>query len=376
MRNKGDAENKRDALVIRNYRSDDEKDFFELIRLTYGEELIEIKTRQKEWLYKKNPYLSTNPGQALVAEIDGRVAAVVKTMPVGLRVGDKVYDHEWVVDYMSHPQVRGKGMGLKILMRIIAGGKEMVGATPVWGSMSQIHHKKHIDRSGVGTGFQIGPTSMLAAVVDLSFLSRKVTSRNIVHDLVSTASRPLVKTAFRRKRPSSVSRSDFFEIERFDDDVLPLFESVAQRIPVITRRDSAYPNWRYVDRPDQHYSSFGYRKGGSLAGYIVVRHAEIEGARRGYVADLLADPKDESVLPALLSRAFAYFEENRCSVAFTLESFQPSLMRAYKRFGFLKWKNLPAHSLLLQANRPDVPLDLIREITNWDLTLDICDLEM
>ncbi len=67
-------------------------------------------------------------------------------------------------------------------------------------------------------------------------------------------------------------------------------------------RDAEYFNWRYLDSP-RDYRCFGAYRGGALVGVAVVGHTFKHGVSAGFLADLVADPRESAAVGALLRRA-------------------------------------------------------------------------
>ncbi|MFT4538244.1 MAG: GNAT superfamily N-acetyltransferase [Planctomycetota bacterium] len=101
-------------------------------------------------------------------------------------------------------------------------------------------------------------------------------------------------------------------IERFDDEVDPIFEVIAPAFPLIVRRNAAYLNWRFIDAPSGLFRALGVRdETGMLRAWCVV---QLPSTRQGvgYLIDLLAS--DEASAAHAFEAGFAFLEKAECSV--------------------------------------------------------------
>ena len=114
---------------------------------------------------------------------------------------------------------------------------------------------------------------------------------------------------------SGSSAVEIEEVERFPEDVLELFQRFAQGREALLVRDAQRLDWRFVDHPERRYSVALARRGGVLAGYVVVRAdggAELpaggqawEGRPSLLIADWLVPTDDSEASAALLTWAGA-----------------------------------------------------------------------
>ncbi|HNU88804.1 MAG TPA: GNAT family N-acetyltransferase [Ferruginibacter sp.] len=68
-------------------------------------------------------------------------------------------------------------------------------------------------------------------------------------------------------------------------------------------RDSNYLNWRFVEKPDEQYSLYGYYESGVLKGFVVFTVKQKHGGNIGYIMDLIYDPQEGKTGKALLKFA-------------------------------------------------------------------------
>ncbi len=89
-------------------------------------------------------------------------------------------------------------------------------------------------------------------------------------------------------------------IDSFDAGVDRLDAALSRRFGAATRRDHAYLNWRYCERPGRPYVCLGERDQGGWRAYAIGRTLRRFGIRLGLIVDLLGDPAPLArVVPAL-----------------------------------------------------------------------------
>jgi GNAT superfamily N-acetyltransferase len=91
-------------------------------------------------------------------------------------------------------------------------------------------------------------------------------------------------------------------IERFGEDMDELGRRAGVGYANHFVRDADYFNWRYLDSP-RDYRCFGAYRDGQLVGVAVVGHTFKHGVSAGFLADLVAGPRDSAEVRALLSRS-------------------------------------------------------------------------
>ena len=74
------------------------------------------------------------------------------------------------------------------------------------------------------------------------------------------------------------------KIECFDDRVDILWNKVKNDFKAIVIRNSAFLNWRYLDRPDVPYYAFGAFNGDDLEGYCILKLYQEENTLHNWCA--------------------------------------------------------------------------------------------
>ncbi len=122
---------------------------------------------------------------------------------------------------------------------------------------------------------------------------------------VATPVKTIARNLFNYKRDVEVSRGateegDVVEVTRFDGAIDDLWSRLEVELPMVTRRTSAYLNWRYFDCPSVDYRAFALTDGtGAYRAAAVVRPNWM-GVPILAVPELLVARKDDAAAARLL----------------------------------------------------------------------------
>lgn len=211
-------------------------------------------------------------------------------------------------------------------------------------------------------------------VGDVPLLVRPVNVRRLVAQrlplpglsaLAAALSRP-----FAPPLPSSAPPVDsvtVVPVERFDSTFDVFWQRICSRQRVMVVRDAAYLDWRFRQIPLRRYFPFQAVVADDLAGYIVLRRAEILGMRAGLVVDFVVDPAfGERVGVALLAQALAHFASENVDLLASL------MLPHVPEYGLLRRTHfwpvprtlLPQRFRLVARGGP-----VVRKLEHWFLTM-------
>lgn len=151
---------------------------------------------------------------------------------------------------------------------------------------------------------------------------------------VARWSMSFAERSLKRVRGAGVEVS---RIRRFDERFDAFAERTARRLPLVVKRDAAYLNWKYIDRPNNRFESFAATVGGELRGFMTLLDGydeKGEAEREGFIVDYLLDPDETASLNALCHHATLYFLE-RCAVRIHLMATERRLIEKFNQNLFL-----------------------------------------
>jgi GNAT superfamily N-acetyltransferase len=320
----------------------------------FGEQAAAESTARWRWQYEENPNCPPEGPEIWVAKEDGEVLGQYATMPVRLKVKDRILSASWGMDVMVRPNLQRKGVGSRLFL----------------------YWDKHVEASlGLGlstasyTLFRklawedVGPVPCYSCILDpRALLSRRI-GRFLGSALAPLASL-LLWLAFperRTKNPLAVSvlRTPF------GPDYDELWERVSPAFDFIAERSSAYLEWKYHKVPHVSYEVFEARRDGELSGYAVLRLAERNGVKLALLVDLLAHPEDRQCLGTLLGRALDWARERGAARIQTF-TFDQRITARLASKGFLLIASPMQFCLRIHSDHVDETF--FRDTSRWHVT--------
>ncbi len=101
---------------------------------------------------------------------------------------------------------------------------------------------------------------------------------------------PNISLSFFNKLPAEIL-NNIKPLINFGPEVDSLWDKFSAKIVVGVKRDASYLNWRYILKPNENYSIYGYYDNNELKGLIVYCLKSKHGGNIGYIMELLVDPR-------------------------------------------------------------------------------------
>lgn len=251
------------------------------------------------WLYEANP---AGRCQLWVAEerASGQLIASRPVFPWRLWINGREARVAQFGDAMTHPRFQGQGIFSALVGAASAALLEQ--GIPFSFSFSNPGSLSVYKKTKVGTGRRAGTHEVLQfrrMVRPLSLealLGRGQWARGIIGALDRVV-RPYWRRGLSLPRNLSLVPLHHFG-EEFDE----VWQRARGAYGVLTVRDSAYLNWRFIDAPRGAFRVLSVRQAGVLSGYVAF---ELDSLGHGWIADLfgLAQPE---IVAALLKGALSY----------------------------------------------------------------------
>lgn len=317
----------RGSLVIGRRRPEDREPLEDMYREVFGDEAAEQSRQRWRWQYEENPHCPPEGPEIWVAKEDGRVLGQYATMPVRLKVADRILRASWGMDVMVRPDLQRKGVG----SRLFVYWDKQVEASLGLG-LSKASH----------TLFQklqwkdVGPVPCYTRILDPKPLVARRLGQLAALGL-SPVARAVLSLLFPvRPSASGPSATHVVPLEGpFDDSFDDLWEAVSPEYDFVAERKARYLEWKYRKVPYVRYEIYRALRGGELTGYVVLRATERHGVRLGMIVDWLAHPDDTEALDALVDRAAAWGQERQVARLQTF-TFDQRLIARLERKGFFR----------------------------------------
>lgn len=261
-------------LEIRPYRPGDEAAILRTFNLVFrevcGPGYVDRNEAQWRWAYLDNP---AGHRISLAVANDGTIASQYAGMPMRCDTpfGEQLFVH--CVDSMTHPAYR-QGLKAKSLF--------VETCLPFWA------HSK-----------AIGDALFYGFPVDAAYRIGKryldYVMMTVVDYLIRDRSAPPLP------QPAGI---EVAKVAAVPGDVDGLYESVRADKACLVRRDHRYLQWRYVQNPQRaDYELWTARRGGRLAGFMVLKPGSGLAPDAATIADWLVPEADVAAADALLAAA-------------------------------------------------------------------------
>jgi GNAT superfamily N-acetyltransferase len=321
-------------VTFRNPGEADEPQLLELLTRVFRRwPRFEIPVSAREhlrWKMRSNPMVARHQW---VAEIDGRIVAMILRIFRRIRIGGRDYLARDGVDVAVDPRHQSRG---------------------IYGAMLDYAREMPQDAEfDLGLAYSSNPRTRRA--------KRKAERRELDNPIqvLEKPCLPLAIAARRRKRggrlPAPLSalritlqaawnrlgnlphwrpirRSwSITTLERFDGRTDRLFDEAARPFDFLVVRSSDYMNWRYRDPAAAHFTVRIAEQEGRILGYLILKISQGEG----YIADLLALPERVDVVRSLIRDALRIFREARVELVQCWMISRHPYNRILRRYGFL-----------------------------------------
>jgi GNAT superfamily N-acetyltransferase len=368
------------SWTLRRYRDGDEHAIVDLLNASFGDWGT---LEHWKWKYGRSP-----AGSPVIwlAECDNKIVGHFGMIPVTMKLGNAYVTACFTQDAATHPDYQGRGVFSSIVNRASLDASER-GFPITYGFADTTLEQTYVRYEHVGhICFMIPMTKVLDWE---PFLARYIRIKFPIRSVLRA----------HRKTHTSTSPRGHLTIEpvsRFDESIDAFWEKVCHSFKIIVRRDQAYLNWRYADKPQSPYTIYVAVEGGEILGYCVLTKKHWQNLRcwqnlsLGLIVDILGSCDRRDVVGHLIDKAVRHFEEQdvhgiTCMIS-EKHPYAPFLGKA----GFIMPpRNLTHTSLHASINLPGIPIDekevylqalllsqnsLLKDKRNWFMVNDLIDM--
>ena len=274
---------------IRRYEA---KDFDQVVAL-YSQ-MFEDQTKRLEklhkWLYELNPAKDPKKFNGWVFE-DGKIFGYVSGMPCLIKIQNKNYRAIIAQNTSVHQQHQGKGIGKKLYRQLFKDGDIFLAL-----SMTNQSHYMLLKE---------GCLDICADyLATYNIVSKKTRLKQLLSSLKRRNMRLMInvfKIIFNEVKIINHSGISLIEIYNFNEKFDDLWKRASKSIPILTIRNRAYLNWRYIKSPT-NFVIIAAEKLDLIKGYIVL---DVSKDTYGTIVDFLVCPEDNQILKCLLLKAIS-----------------------------------------------------------------------
>ena len=184
------------------------------------------------------------------------------------------------------------------------------------------------------------------------------------HDLINFDQWTVSKEKLKRNNAYDL---DFRKITFFDESFDKLWESCASDYDIAIKRDAAYLNWRFIERPDWWYYPYGLYEGETLKGYVVLKCYQEEGILRGHIVDIFGPREDRLTLSRLIDSGMGFLADQVVDEILVWIWGNPLIEELFLEKGWTRTEI--DRPLILKVNRDHRHKDRVLDNKNWYFAL-------
>lgn len=285
---------------VRGTGSDEELEKYRECFLANGSE----KSLQLlKWFHKKNLPGLQSIYYALTSE--NEIAAIYTYLPVRLKLMDQTAIAMQSFDTLTDYRHRGKGLFIKLATKLEKeeSAKEI---ELVYGFANENSVNGFIKKLGF-TYF--GDVPFLIKPFRIGYFIKKALLKNKNETGESNC---LIEAP---KKLLFKNNIVIEEIKEFDTGYDKLWQKIKPHISIGINRDSAYMNWRYVEKPGENYMRYGFYKTGNLEAVIIFTLKNKHDGKIGYLMEILHAPESKKEGLQLLKFGTKILKKNKADVA-------------------------------------------------------------
>lgn len=230
------------------------------------------------------------------------IAAIYTYLPVLLKCMGKVVVAMQSFDTLTDYRHRSKGLFIKLASKLEK-EESLKNNECVYGFANENSVHGFVKKLGF-TFF--GEVPFLIKPLGVTYLLNKFFKKKRIQDPLEVNCKIVVPSEVLLKGNCSIKA-----ISKFDESYNKLWDKIAPQINIGVNRDSAYMNWRYVDKPGEEYARYGFYENGILKGIVVFTLKNKHDGKIGYLMELLFDPESGNAGKKLLKFCTTTLKNNK-----------------------------------------------------------------
>jgi len=315
------------AWDCRDYQSDDE---YQILNLYEEVNNRKMALEYWRWRYSKSPF-----GKGIIKLVfaDGKLIGHYAVTPMDILFNNKPLRAVFSLHTMTHPGFQRRGI-FTFLAEEVYKRCQSEGFSFVYGFPNENSYHGFINKLGwMGFG-------------QMSSLEKKL------YAMTNATSKD----------------GNVHEIDKFDDRVNVLWNTVKAGYRIIVPRTKDYLNWRFAEHPTIEYPRYIIMSGNSeLSGYMILKVYKKGDEAKGHIVDMLS-VDDEHTVKSLLNSAYDYFIRKGIG---NLSCWIPErcfCARIFREEGFVS-KEFDVNFGVRIFEKADKSLKSIEQLDNWHLTM-------
>jgi ribosomal protein S18 acetylase RimI-like enzyme len=280
-------------IVIEQMRADDVEAVLRFLSKAYDDNPRQSEPAFWDWHFRQHPSSDTERPPVWLARSENRIAGQIACIPIEIHVRNEVLQSAWILDAMTDPEFRRRGI-MKNLVREI--------------------HERYSVVLGVNTNEQHAPAMLQSIgwkIVGLIPRYHKLLypGHDIKQISPSGAAAKAINLAFTPFRPRRLQKAaEVREVSRFTTEFEDLWKRSHAQWKCSVRRTPDTLAWQFSNQPGKKFHILGHYSDGMLDGYAVLffRSGPDGTVPKAAISDICYAPENaENVVDELLGACLA-----------------------------------------------------------------------
>jgi len=254
-------------IEIRQARVGDEEALLSFLRAVYPRSGRKADERFWRWYFTQNPNHDSDDPAVLIALEGERIVGQAGLLPVELRTPSGTSRAAWLVDFITDPQYRRRGLGTRMTRAAMDRYPVCLAAGPNEQSRGVFERLGWVDAARLSRFRRV-----LFPGTGAKELARWRRLRRAI-DLLAAPLRPRRRAL--RPREGYTVRA----VDGFDQEFEALWEAAQRQWQLAVVRSPRYLGWQFRAQPSKRFEVIGVYADDTLVGYAVLYF------RRGWSAD-------------------------------------------------------------------------------------------
>ena len=313
------------AYAMRRFLPEDREKLLAILGDIWGEAFRADMARTWSWKYDLNPHHLPGGHNSMVMTCGGEPVGFLGLLSTWMMVDGKTYPIAWGSELALRKEHRPQGY--RFFQEIASRSEKLIAGTA-----------SSYDLARLPLMFGAFEITRLVSFKRILRPRGYLRAKGLNPALAGLGAAPvsLASGVVRLALRGPVDRSATIEqVGDFGPEFDDLWKEIAPTFDMVAVRDRAFLNWRFRDCPNRRYTTLAARRGGRLAGYVIVRAEDSGPFRRGFVVDVMAPRHDRGLFNRLLGAADSWFRNQGVVEATCTISHHREFRRMLRSNGYL-----------------------------------------
>lgn len=354
-----------DKTELVRYTKADREAVFAFFRTVYPADKSARLIRQWDWKYDANPFSAEAPPYIMLLKDGPRIIGTFGGFALRFVIDGTVHwvghGGDWIVD----PEYRDRRLSRRLW-------EEHEAHRPLRFSWT---NEFAFQRVHAIVKMETARLAPLVKPIDFTYMLHRVTGNRALSRVAGAVAEGLQSLADPLSRRSVAPGVTIGRIDTFDERFDALWQRCSRDYPVMLVRDRRYLHWRFIERPDATYTVLAATRDADLLGYLVVRSADKEDGRWGYLVDFLVRDRSPSVFSLLVGPGIEDLRREGVK-AISCRAVVPPYRWPLYRHGFLPLRWGPRGYLEAYVNFWNPAYHVFGDVRRWFVTMGDGDVEL